>query len=156
MRNELEGRIQALERRTRLLLGVLLVTATLALLGAAPSAGPEDETLRATRFELVDTQGRVRGELSIRDGTPVFSLLDEAGRDRLSLHHDAGGAALFIRDDEGVIRLSAAHFAHGGSGFALHGPDSRGAAVLYYDESASLTFHDADDNTTLRLPEERD
>jgi len=82
--------------------------------------------------------------------------LDESGQDRLSLNHDAGGTALFIRDEGGVIRLGAAHFAHGGGGFALHGPDSRGAAVLYYDESGSLSFFDPEGNITLRLPEESD
>ncbi|NHZ73467.1 MAG: hypothetical protein GWP16_03240 [Nitrospirae bacterium] len=153
MRKNLESRIETLEKRTRLLLGALLVTTSLAFLGAAPSAEPEDRTVRATRFELVDTEGRVRGELSLREGAPVFSLLDETGRDRLSLNHDAGGTALFIRDEGGVIRLGAAHFAHGGGGFALHGPDSKGAAVLYYDEAGSLSFYDPDGKRALRLPE---
>jgi hypothetical protein len=154
MRNDLESRIETLEKRTRFLLGALLVTTSLALLGAAPSTSGAHETLRATRFELVDESGRVRGELSLREGSPVFSLLDESGRDRLSLNHDAGGTALFIRDREDVIRVGVAQFAHGGGGFALHGPDSKGAAVLYYDDSGSLSFYDPDGNTTLRLPEE--
>jgi len=152
MRKNLESRIETLEKRTRLLLGALLVTMGLALLGAAPSADPENGTVRATRFELVDTEGRVRGELSLREGAPVFSLLDETGQDRLSLNHDAGGTALFIRDEEGVVRLGAAQFANGGGSFALHGPDSKGAAVLYYDDSGSLSFYDPDGNRTLRLP----
>jgi len=156
MRNDLESRIETLEKRTRLLLGALLVTTSLALLGAAPFADPEDGTVRAARFELVDAEGRLRGELSFRQGAPVFSLLDETGQDRLSLNHDAGGTALFIRDEAGVIRLGAAHFAHGGGGFALHGPGSKGAAVLYYDDSGSLSFYDPDGNSTLRLPEGSD
>lgn len=154
MRNDLELRIESLEKRTRLLLGALLVTTTLALLGAAPATESEHHTLRATRFELVDETGRVRAELSLREGAPVFSLLDESGRDRLSLNHDSGGTALFIRDQQDVIRVGVAQFSHGGGGFALHGPDSKGAAVLYYDESGSLSFYDPDGNTTLRLPEE--
>ena len=153
MRNDLEVRIQALEQRARILFGALLVTTSLALLGAAPSAQTQDAPIRATRFELVDSEGRIRGELSMRDGAPVFSLLDEAGQDRLTLNHDAGGTALFIRDKEDVVRVGVAHFAHGGGGFALHGPDSRGAAVLYYDTEGSLSFYDRDGNTTLRLPE---
>jgi hypothetical protein len=112
--------------------------------------------VRANRFELVDSEGRVRGELSLQDGAPVFSLLEAAGRDRLSLNHDAGGTALFIRDQEGVIRLGATHFKHGGGGFALHGPDSKGAAVLYYDESGSLSFYDTDGNRSLHLPGQSD
>jgi hypothetical protein len=156
MRNDLESRIETLEKRTRLLLGALLVTMSLAMLGAAPSVDSENRTVRASRFELVDTEGRVRGELSFREGSPVFLLLDESGQDRLSLNHDGGGTALFIRDETGVIRLGATHFAHGGGGFALHGPNSKGAAVLYYDQSGSLSFYDLDGNRTLHLPEESD
>ena len=156
MRNDLESRIEALEKRTRLLVGALLVVTSLALLGAAASPEAENPVVRANRFELVDSEGRVRGELSLQDGAPVFSLLDTAGRDRLSLNHDAGGTALFIRDQEGVIRLGAAHFKHGGGGFALHGPDSKGAAVLYYDESGSLSFYDTDGNRSLHLPGQSD
>jgi hypothetical protein len=154
MRDDLEARIETLEQRARMLFGALLVTTSLALLGAAPSAETAGAPVRATRFELVDAAGRVRGELSMREGAPVFSLLDESGQDRLSLNHDAGGTALFIRDTDDVIRVGVAHFAHGGGGFALHGPDSRGAAVLYYDEAGSLSFYDREGNTTLRLPEE--
>lgn len=156
MRNDLESRIEALEKRTRLLVGALLVVTSLALLGAAASPEAENQVVRANRFELVDSEGRVRGELSLQDGAPVFSLLDAAGRDRLSLNHDAGGTALFIRDQEGVIRLGATHFKHGGGGFALHGPDSKGAAVLYYDESGSLSFYDTDGNRSLHLPGQSD
>jgi len=156
MLNELESRIEVLEKRTRFLLGALLVATSLVLLGAAPSADLKERTVRASRFELVDAEGRVRGELCFRESAPVFSLLDEEGQDRLTLNHDAGGTALFIRDQGGVIRLGAAHFAHGGGGFALHGPDSRGAAVLYYDESGSLSFYDTDGNRSLHLPRQSD
>ena len=71
----------------------------------------------------------------------------------LALAHDPGGSALFIRDSEGVIRVGVAQFAHGGGGVALHGPGSKGAAVLYFQEAGSLTFYDPDGNPTMRLPE---
>lgn len=154
MSNELESRILTLEKRIRLLFGILLGTAVLALLGAAPPSDPVAENIRSRGFELLDTQGRVRGRLALDDGTPVISLLDEGGADRLTLNHDAGGSALLIRDGSGVVRLGAAHFANGGGGFALHGPDSKGAAVLYYDGAGSLTFYDPDGGTTLRIPSE--
>ena len=154
MSNELESRILKLERRTRLLFVVLLTTAALALLGAASPSQPVAENLRSHSFELLDTDGRVRARLALHEGTPVIALLDEAGQERLTLNHDAGGTALLIRDTSGVVRLGAAHFAHGGGSFALHGPDSKGAAILYYDGSGSLTFYDPDGGTTLRVPEE--
>ena len=156
MSNELESRILNLERRTRFLVGVLLAIAVLALLGAATPSDPVAENLQARSFELLDADGRVRARLALHDGTPVLALLDQAGAERLTLNHDAGGTALLMRDDSGVVRLGAAHFAHGGGGFALHGPDSKGAAVLYYDGSGSLTFYDPDGGTTLRIPEELD
>ena len=151
---ELESRILTLERRIRLLFGVLLAAGVLALLGAASPSDPVVENLRSRSFELLDANGRVRARLALHDGTPVLALLDEAGAERLTLNHDAGGTALLMRDNSGVVRLGAAHFAHGGGGFALHGPDSKGAAVLYYDGSGSLTFHDPDGATTLRIPED--
>lgn len=72
---------------------------------------------------------------------------------RVALAHDAEGSALFIRDAAGVIRVGVAQFAHGGGGVALHGPNSKGAAVLYFQESGSLTFYDPEGNPTLRVPE---
>lgn len=153
MLNELERRLLVLERRSRFLLWALLVAACLALLGTASSPEPVAGVVRASRFELVDSDGRARGKLAFRDGAPVFSLLDESGQDRLTLNHDAGGTALLIHNASGVVRLGVAHFTHGGGGFALHGPDSKGAAVLYYDESGSLSFYDPEGNRTLRLPE---
>lgn len=156
MSNELLYRILHLERQVRLLLGLLLAVTALALLGAASPFPPVDEALRASRFELVDEEGRLRGELALRDGDPVLSLFDREGQARLTLNHDAGGTALLIRDQAGVVRLGAAQFSHGGGDFALHRAESKGAAVLYYDDSGSLTFYDHDGDSTLRLPEEVD
>lgn len=151
---EIERRLAAVERRNRLLAAALvLVFGGGLLLAAGPGADPPAPLVRAERFQLVDGAGTVRAELRLDEGAPVFSLLDEAGVERLSLSHGADATALYIRDASGTTRLGAAQFAHGGGGFALHGPESKGAAVLYLKDRGSLSFYDAQGTVTLRLPE---
>ncbi len=60
---------------------------------------------------------------------------------------------LFLRDAEGTVRLGAAQFAHGGGGCALHGEESKGAAVLYQKGGkGSLSFYDEAGGVTHRVP----
>jgi len=152
MRDELEPRVRRLERRLR---------ATTALLAGAVLAGvlvaaraPAFETLRAGRFELVDEQGRVLAELAVDDeGSAGFFLRDTAARVRAALVHDDQQTGLFLFDEEGTVRVGAAQYAHGGGGFALHGPESAGGAVLYLKGEGSLTFYDAEGGEKRCVPE---
>ncbi len=146
----LERRLESISRRNRGLgIIILLGVAAVLLVGAAQS---EPDTLKAKKLQLVDDQGRVRASLQLIENAPVVSLTDESGQERLRLVTNADETGLFIRDDKGVIRVGAAQFAHGGGGFALHGPDSKGAAVLYLKGEGSLSFFDAENNRTLRVP----
>jgi hypothetical protein len=70
--------------------------------------------------------------------------------DPLQLELNGGRFKLSIASLES--RVVAAQFAHGRGGFALHGPESKGAAVLYLKEEGSLTFHGSDGEVTARLP----
>ena len=91
--------------------------------------------------------------MTARDGATGLFIHVATGGLRLTLSHDAAQSALFIRDDEGTVRLGAAQFAHGGGGFALHGPESRGAAVMYLKGQGSLAFYDENGTVTTRVPE---
>ena len=82
-------------------------------------------------------------------------LKDEEGKDRLQLIHDQEQSALFIKDKKGTVRIGVAQFSHGGGGFALHGPDSKGAAVLYFKKSGSLRIFDDEGAVTDQLPAPR-
>ena len=53
-----------------------------------------------------------------------------------------------------VSDAGVARFAHGGGGVALHGAESRGAAVLFLKDGAgSLTFYDESGETRQRVPD---
>lgn len=144
----LERRIVRLERWNRLLGAAV---AGLALLGLAAASG-SGEGLRAGSFQVTDRSGRVRAELGLRDGEVGLFLVDAEGRERLSATHDAEGTGLFLHDEAGTVRVGVAQWAHGGGGVALHGPESRGAAVLYLKGSGSLRLFDADGTVTDQWP----
>lgn len=145
---DLVKRLERLERRCRWL-GLTLLSVTVLLLGVAATPSADVMTVRGLR--LVDEEGRLRAELAMREDSPGLFLLDAAGVERLLLVDQAEQTALFIKDAAGVTRLGAAQFAHGGGGFALHGSDSKGAAVLYLKGEGSLGFYDENGDATLRL-----
>ena len=151
----LEERLRRLEWWNRLL---LLALTSLVVYGfgarVVPAKTRTEKVVRAERLEILDANGNDAVVLGFDEqGSAGVFIRDGAGMVRLALAHDPAGSALFIRDSEGVIRVGVAQFAHGGGGVALHGPDSKGAAVLYFQESGSLTFSDAEGDPTLRVPE---
>ncbi len=124
-------RVRQLERLTAVLSAAVVLLAALLLL-AARRDGQVPETLKVRRLQL----------------------LDDAGRVRMDLRHDATETGLFIMDDAGRTRIGVAQFAHGGGGFALHGPDMKGAAVLYLKDTGSLSIYDSSGAVTARFPSE--
>lgn len=137
----IEARIAKLERSNRALLACFAGCAVvLAVVGAGGSA----DTVRASAFLLVDGDGAVRAEIALKDGNPGLFLKDGNGVDRLLAVHEPDGTGLSINDATGTTRIGVVQFAHGGGGVALHGPDSKGAAVLYLKDQASLRFYDQD------------
>ena len=81
-----------------------------------------------------------------------IQLVDDAGQVRIDLRHDTTETGLFVLDESGGTRISVAQFGHGGGGFALHGPEMKGAAVLYLKGQGSLTFFDEAGEVTQRIP----
>jgi len=125
----LERRVGRLERANRLLAAAVVIAAGAAVLSAA---GPTQvvDAIDARRIRVVDDEGRVR----------------------IDLRHDDTETGVFIMDEAGDTRLGAAQFAHGGGGYALHGPEGRGAAVLYLRGDGSLTVYDEAGAVTARFP----
>lgn len=152
---DLEKRVKRLEWWNRFLLLGVMSLLTFGFTTQVVSAKSKiDKVLRAERLEIVGQGGEPAIILGSDDeGAPGLFINDPGGSMRVALTHDPGGSALFLRDAEGVIRVGVAQFAHGGGGVALHGPGSRGAAVLYLKESGSLTFYDLEGNPTLSVPE---
>jgi len=150
-----EARIRKLEWWNRLL--VISVVSLLAYGFTSQFTLAKTKTekvIRAERLEIMGQQGEPAAVLGFDDaGSAGLFINDPGGSVRVALAHDSDGSALFIRDSQGVIRVGVAQFSHGGGGVALHGPDSKGAAVLYFKESGSLTFFDPEGNPTDRIPE---
>lgn len=143
----LATRIERLEKHNRRLIALVAGLIFFGLLGAA--ARPDVEAARA--FRLIDASGNVRAELAERDGAVGLFVFDTQGGERLRAIHDEDSTGLYIADDAGTTRLGAVQFAHGGGGFALHGADSKGAAVLYLKERGSLRFLDEAGNVTNQV-----
>jgi hypothetical protein len=152
---DLEKRLKRLEWWNRLLvLGVASLLAYGFTTQVVPARVKTEKVIRAERLEIMGQRGEPAAILGFDDeGAAGLFINDPGGSMRLALAHDPNGSALFIRDAEGVIRVGVAQFAHGGGGVALHGPGSRGAAVLYLKDSGSLTFYDLEGNPTLSVPE---
>lgn len=143
----LNSRIAKLERTVRFL--VLAICVSVAAIALVAAAGPSSS--RASGFQLIAEDGIVRAELILEDGQPVLNLKDENGVDRVALFHRAEASGLYVSDAEGVTRIGVAQFAHGGGGVALHGPDSKGAAVLYLKNTGSLRFFDGEGKVTNQV-----
>lgn len=62
---------------------------------------------------------------------------------RVHIRRDSSETGVFLLDEDGATRVGAAQIAHGGCGFALHGPDMKGAAVLHFRGHGRLTFYDS-------------
>lgn len=153
---DLERRLRRLEWWNRaLMLGGVALLVYGGTTHTVPAKAKTEKLVRAERVEIVDSQGQSVAVLGVDEqGSAGLFLNDPGGGVRVALAHDANGSALFLRDNEGVIRVGVAQFAHGGGGVALHGPGSRGAAVLYYKDGGSLTFYDPEGEPTLRFPGE--
>jgi hypothetical protein len=140
----IEHRLRRIEVRNRLLSAT--IGGLLLILVIGMNASPTN--VRTSSVQLVDPNGAVRAELILEDGQPRFVLKDSSGVDRLKLFHGEDGTGLYIADEGGTTRVGIAQFAHGGGGVALHGPESKGAAVLYFKNEGSLRFFDAEGKVT--------
>ncbi|NQU49747.1 MAG: hypothetical protein HQ519_13935 [Planctomycetes bacterium] len=148
----MENRLQKIERVNRFLV-IFAIAIALTFAKAFTSSGGETQTVRAFRFEMVDADGSIQAALGTdADGSTGLFVYDQQNVVRLSLTHDPSQSALFVTDAEGTVRIGIAQFAHGGGGVALHGPQSKGAVVLYHKESGSLAFYDSEGNATERVP----
>lgn len=143
-----ELRIARLELRNRIYQTLLLALATVGLMALTT----DDGSLRARSFELVSEDGSLRASLRLHEGHPAFMLNDENGVQRLKLFYEPDATGIYVLDAESTPRIGIAQFSHGGGGVALHGPKSKGAAVLYLRDKGSLRFFDADGEVTTQVP----
>lgn len=148
----IELRVMRLEQRQRRLLVTLGMVFTLV---ACMAMAPKTQILRAHAFELLAPDGSVAAEWITRDNHPRLHLKDANGTDRVAVYHAPDASGIYVNDTDGVTRIGVAQFAHGGGGVALHGPEGKGAAVLYLKREGSLRFFDATGVITTQVPVSR-
>lgn len=148
--NELLKRIEKLEKKSKIYSSLFIAAVVFTLFGFYSK--DINKNIRTENLQLVDSVGTIRAELKMEERNPVFYLFDENGKERLVLTQEKEQTGLFILDDKGTVRIGTAQFAHGGGGFALHGANAEGAAVLYLKEGGSLTFYDKEGKESLRIP----
>jgi hypothetical protein len=95
------------------------------LTGVIVSQDPKAPVVRASRFELVDGEGRVRAVLGVsKSGSPEFDLRDAAGRPRALLLLDADSLPIFFFKDADVITRAKMELdAKGGAKLTFCDPD---------------------------------
>ena len=142
-----DSRIARLELLNKVL--ILAVGVCLVLMVAGNMT--QTKSLRAQSFQLISGDGTVHAELATRNGNPGLFIKDESGIDRVAVFHEPDGSGIHVMDSDGVTRIGIVQFSHGGGGVALHGPESKGAAVLYLKEEGSLRFFDTEGNITNQV-----
>ena len=88
--------------RLTIVLAALNLVLLLGLLSRTGAAGSQSEApvLRGQGLELVDAQGRVRGQFAVEpDGEAVFRIRDAAGTIRVKLGAGDGGSGLLLLDE---------------------------------------------------------
>lgn len=133
-------------------------TKAAAVTKAAPAAS---KVVRAQRFELVDSAGKVRGVLGIAGGETCLGLYDSAGQSRAFIKEssfglsDSAGKALIYISGSNLTLYGAGKGATlvDGSGIMLGGTDGkvRGAFCLSKGESV-LALYDSAEEVTWSAP----
>jgi hypothetical protein len=103
----------------------LAAVALAVLTGVIIAQDPKTPVVRASRFEVVDAEGRVRAVLGVsKSGSPEFDLRDTAGRPRALFLLDRDNLPILFFKDADVI--------------------TRAKVELDEKGGAKLTFCDAD------------
>lgn len=148
----LHSSVLRLQKWNWVLLGSVVILALVLIAGRASESG----IVRAQSIQLISEDGRVLAELSGQDGNAGLYLKDSEGMNRAAFFHAVDATGLYIMDSDGVTRVGIAQFAHGGGGVALHGQDSKGAAVLYLKGEGSLRFFDSEGEVTNQVTARRE
>ncbi len=138
----MEQRIIKLERKIIWLYVLFLISLLIVIYGFVKNDPLSANSLQLNKLTLVDASGIKYAEIRKDSNSAGIFIFDENGVERLQMFHSKDGTGFYISDSTENTRLGAAHFSHGGSGFALHGENGKGAAVLYHKGNGALTFYD--------------
>lgn len=149
---EMERRIGVLERRQKhwKQAGLLLGAAALTAIGLGQSR-PAEQVIRASRFAVVDAEGKERAWLALEDGSPTLVLTNSQGKAVLRCDVPAipDKAAFYLIDP---VERSGMELAMTMNGPVIHLTDASGVRarlatnelnaplVAVYDEKGRLKF----------------
>ena len=149
--------VARLERELRTL--KLALGATVLVVGGLALTGwmsPQDETVTAQRFMVLDAEGIPRGMFGVlADGASVGMMFtDLAGAKRIELSTDPDGSPrVALWDDQERLRADIGMAADGAARIVLADPSETGRAALSVgnDGSAQMVFIDADGSTNRAM-----
>ena len=143
---KLEAELAAAKRLIRRLMagaGVVLVifalfVAVRAMMGVTHSqvGGDIAKVIRASRFEVVDDQGRPRAGLIVLKDGPRLDMFDEKGTSRAMLITTETGAGLTLFDEKGIGRAMLST-SNGGPGLVLFDEKGKVRAGLGVNETTT-------------------
>ncbi len=155
--SDLTAVVARLERQLRTL--KLTLGATVLVVGGLALTGwtsPQDETVTAQRFMVLDADGIPRGMFGVlADGASVGMMFtDLAGAKRIELSTDPDGSPrVALWDDQERLRADIGMNADGAARIVLADPSETGRAALSVgnDGSAQMVFIDADGSTNRAM-----
>lgn len=133
-------RMEKVERRSRWLLALSVVSVLLCVMILCWQFFPLDSLIEARGFILRDTNWQARAELKVRkDNTPVFRLNNRGGQAAAILSvNDAGAVALRLFDtveqERAVMRLDE----HGVPAMSLSGANGKQRVTLTAEETGEV------------------
>ncbi|MFO0960350.1 MAG: hypothetical protein U0800_23425 [Isosphaeraceae bacterium] len=136
-------RLDRIERENRYLrwIGSGLFLALAGLMAAAPGMPLGRSRLQADRFELKDSQGRVRANLGFtREGAPGLFLLDDHGREQIAMVAQEQSTTIDL-SQQGRPRMSMMATIDGSSTLQFFNSQSNVPSALYmWPDGASGLF----------------
>ena len=155
--SDLTAIVARLERQLRTL--KLALGATVLVVGGLALTGwtsPQDDTVTAQRFMVLDGDGIPRGMFGVlADGASVGMMFtDLAGAKRIELSTDPDGSPrVALWDDQERLRANIGMNADGAARIVLADPSETGRAALSVgnDGSAQMVFIDANGSTNRAM-----
>jgi len=139
----LVARLERIERDNRCLrwIGLLLVLCLAILIAAVPGLIGGRSRVRAARFELKDSSGRVRASLGFtKDGAAALQFVDEEGRDQLAMTAREQSSSIDLYQ-QGHPRMSMLTAVDGSSTLQFLSPGNSVPTAIYtWPDGASGLF----------------
>jgi hypothetical protein len=135
----IERRLSAAKLRNRyLLIGLAALAVGWVSMSTTGTiqAQTSENTVRAEKFELVDSQGNVRAALTETDAGPLLYLSDENGNVRVALNATDAGPGLNLWDKNEKLRVALTVLGSG-TGLALSDENEKLRASLGFSDSGS-------------------